>query len=107
MSKPNFYIEIHNLLMKFFKHGPECISDILNESLRVNDNIMVNKTYLYFKSWENNGILQVRDILNENGEFLKHEELKQKYNITITFLQTIQVQKAFHHHGYKYLSSGE
>ncbi len=92
MSIPNFYIEIHNVFMKFFKNGPECISDILNESLWLNDNIMVNKNYLYLKNWENNGISQVRDILNENGEFLTHEELKQKYNIT-TFLQTIQVQK--------------
>ncbi len=40
---------------------------------------------------ENNGISQVRDILKENGEFLTHEKLKQKYNIT--FHQTIQVQK--------------
>ncbi len=56
--------------------------------------IMVNKNYLYLKSWENNGISQIRDILNENGEFLKCEELKQKYNIITTFLQTIQVQKS-------------
>ncbi len=76
------------------KCGPECISDILNESLWLNDNIMVNKNYLYLKSWENNGISQVRDILNENGEFLTHEELKPNYNITTTFLQTIQVQKS-------------
>ncbi len=55
---------------------------------------MVNKNYLYLKSWENNGISQVRYILNENGEFLTHEELKQKYNITTTFLQNIQVQKS-------------
>ncbi len=38
-------------------------------------NIMVNKNYLYLKSWENNGISQVRDMLNENGEFFTHEEL--------------------------------
>ncbi len=80
--------------MKFFKNGPECISDILNELLLLNDNIMVNKNYPYLKSWENNGISQIRDILNENGEFLKHEELKQKYNITTTFLQTTQVQNS-------------
>ncbi len=55
---------------------------------------MVNKNYLYLKSWENNGISQVRDILNENAEFLTHEELKQKYNITTTFLQTIQIRKS-------------
>ncbi len=92
ISIPNFDIHIHNLFMKFFKNGQECISDIINESLWLNDNIMVNTNYLYLKSWENNGISQIRDILNENGEFLKHEELKQKYNITTTFLQTIQVQ---------------
>ncbi len=55
---------------------------------------MINKTYLYLKSWQNNGISQITDILNENGEFLKHEKLKPKYNIRRTFLQTIQVQKS-------------
>ncbi len=70
MSIPNFYIDIHNLFMTFFKNGPECISDILNESLWLNDNIRVNKNYLYLKSWENNGISQIRDVLNEIGEFL-------------------------------------
>ncbi len=75
MSIPNFYIEIHNLFMKFFENGPECISDILNELLWLNDNIIVNKIFLYLTSWENNAISQVRDILNENGEFLTHEEI--------------------------------
>ncbi len=94
MSIPNFYIEIHNLFMKFFKNGPECISDILNESLWLNDNIMVNKNYLYLKSWENNSISQVRDIFKRKWSISYHEELKQKYNITTTFLQAIQVQQS-------------
>ncbi len=57
---------------------------------------MVNNNYLdlYLKRWENNGISQVKDILNDNGECLTHEELKQKYNITTTFLQNVQVQKS-------------
>ncbi len=49
MSIPNFYLEIHNLFMKFFKNRPECISDILIESLWLNDNIMVNKKLSIFK----------------------------------------------------------
>ncbi len=64
--------------MKFFKNRPECISDILNESLWLNDDIMVKNIYLYLKRWENNGVSQVRYVLNKNGEFLTHEELKQK-----------------------------
>ncbi len=31
--------------------------------------------------------------LNNNGSFLTHKELKIKYNITTTFLQTIKIQK--------------
>ncbi len=42
--------------MKFFKNGPDCISDILNESLWLNDKIMVKKNYLNLKNWENNDI---------------------------------------------------
>ncbi len=47
--------------------------------------------FLHIKSWENKGINQVKDILNEKCEFLNHEELKQ-YNINTSFLLTLQIQ---------------
>ncbi len=55
---------------------------------------MVNKNNLYLKSSENNGISQIRDILNENGEFLKQP-----------FSKLYKYKKAFQHDRYKKLST--
>ncbi len=46
------------------------------------------------KEGGNGGINYIKDILNNNGSFLAHKELKIKYNITSTFLQIIQIQKS-------------
>ncbi len=51
---------------------------------------MVNNYYLYLNKFGKIiVILQVKYILNENGEPFTHQELTQKYNIKISFLQTI------------------
>ncbi len=65
----------------------------MNQSLWLNSSITVNNNYIYVKNWENCGITYIKDILNKNGSFLTHKELKSKNNIT-TFLQTIQIHKS-------------
>ncbi len=89
---PSFYSEIHTIYMNHFKKEPDNILQILNQSLWFNKYLTVNKKSLHVKSWENKGINQVRDILNEKCEFLNNEELKQQYNIDTSFLLTLQVQ---------------
>ncbi len=78
--------------MKFFKTEIEHINEILNQSLWINSSITVNNNYIYVKNWENCGY--TKDILNKNGSYLTHKELKIKYNITTTLLQTIPIEKS-------------
>ncbi len=91
---PTFYTDIHHLYMKFFKTEPENINEISNQSLLLNSSITINNYYIYVKNWEICGITYIKDILNNNESFLTHKELKIKYNITTTLLQTIQIQKS-------------
>ncbi len=99
---PTFYTDIHHLYMKFFKTEPENINEISNQSLLLNSSITINNYYIYVKNWEICGITYIKDILNNNESFLTQKKLKIKYNITTTFLQTIQIQKRIQRHGHKY-----
>ncbi len=68
--------------------------DILNQSVWLNNNVTTNKEFLYWKSWEDQGIAHVKDILNDHNLYLTHEELKNKYNIKTTFLDTLNIQNS-------------
>jgi exonuclease III len=91
---PIFYKNIHEIYMKYFKLEPINFTEILNESLWLNQRIKTTQGHIYIKSWESNNILTVRNLFNEFGILLSHNELTSKYNIHTTFLQTLQVQKS-------------
>ncbi len=88
------YTEIHKVYMSLFKQEPINTTKILDQSLWLNQNISINNKYVYLKkNWENKGISYLRDILNGKCEPLMHNELKQKYHINTTFLQTTLIHK--------------
>ena len=82
------------LFMKYFKLDPVNLMDILTQSLWLNNNVITNKELLYWKTWEGQGISQLKDILNNHNLYLTHEELKNKYNIRTTFLDTLNIQNS-------------
>ncbi len=69
------------------------MTEILDQSLLLNQNISINNKYVYLKNWENKGISHLRHILIEKCDPLMHNEPKQKYHINTTFLQTTLLHK--------------
>ncbi len=67
--------------MKFFKKNLSTLIDVLTQPLWFNRHILVNKDYIYFKKYENNGISLLKVILDNNCEFLDYKTLNQKYNL--------------------------
>ena len=63
----------------------------MNEPLCYNKNIAPNNKHTYIKEWDNKNIKQVKDVVNNQGEFLKHHELIKIYNITTNYLITFQI----------------
>ena len=53
--------------------------------------ITIEGKSLLWKSWMENGIYYIQDILNEHGKFLTNEEFNHKYNIKINFLNYFQI----------------
>jgi len=91
---PCFYENIHVTYMKYFKKKPQSTTEILNESLWLNEYIKAENKYIYIKDWENKNITQIKHLFNERGEQLSHKELIRKYNISTHFLQTLQIQNS-------------
>ena len=58
--------------------------DILNSCIWYNNAIGTEK--IFFPNWFKKGIYYVGDILGENGEFLELQEVNNKYNTNVNFL---------------------
>jgi len=91
---PNFYKDIHSIYMKHFKKEPNNINEILNQSLWLNNNIKMNNTYIYHKHWGGKNINKIRDLIDEYGCFLNHNQIYDKYKLKINYLDLLQVQKS-------------
>ncbi len=62
--------------MKFFKKEPDNLIEI------------------YYKHYENMGICQIKDLLDNNGEFVDHIALNQRYKLKSSFMNMIQLKSS-------------
>ena len=68
----------------------ECVSfdDVIFESLFYNKNILVANKTVFYRSWANENVTQIYQLLTDTGEFLNFNEFITKYpNIVTNFLQ--------------------
>ncbi len=91
---PIFYLEIHNIFMNFFKKEPVNLIDVLTKPLRLNRHILFNKDYIYYKKYQNNGKSLLKDILDNNCEFLDYKILNQKYNLKTFIMSILQIKSS-------------
>ncbi len=87
-----FYSNIHNLWMKNFKQTPSNLIQILNQSLRLNENLKISNKYMYNKQFINKGIVYIKDILDDEGDFLTHKEIISKYKLATSFIEYLQLK---------------
>ena len=52
-----------------------------------NSNILINNNPILYKQWFDNGIVYVKDLRRNKTEWLSIEEIRQKYQIHVNFLQ--------------------
>ncbi len=57
---------------------PNTKNEILYQVLWLNFNIRIDNKVVYYKTWEKKGIVYVKDILNNNYEFMSHVEITKK-----------------------------
>lgn len=74
---------------------PTTEADIKHELLWDNNFIRINKHPVSWTRWKDAGILHVNDLLHENEmRFLSHTELGDKFGVTVSFLELLQVRSA-------------
>jgi hypothetical protein len=70
-----------------YKIRPDSVEEALAEHLFFNDNIKIEKKYVFFQSWFDRGIYRIGHILDERGQFYKYNEFIKKYDIQVNFLR--------------------
>jgi len=62
-------------------------TDILEEFIWNNRNILQNGSVIYKENWKESGVLQIKHQLNTKGGFLSYENFVQKYKLKCNFLE--------------------
>ncbi len=78
--------------MKYFKLEPNNLLNILNQLLWFNKWMTSGNKHLINDSLGNKGMSKIKDLLNDNCEFLNHSEVNLKYNTTISFLGILNIK---------------
>ncbi len=60
----------------------------------MNKHILINNKHIYYKHYEKQGTSQIKDLLNNNCEFLGHLALNQRYKLNISFMDIIQLKSS-------------
>lgn len=56
-----------------------------NEIIWNNFNILVDRESIFYKTWFKKGIVQVKDLVDENRDFLSLADFKRKFNVDTPF----------------------
>lgn len=78
-------------------HNKEPVDEIevLSEMLWDNRHILIKQRPFIWPSWKDAGILYLNDLLHDSlPRFMSHEELGDKYRITVSFLELLQLRSA-------------
>ena len=59
-----------------------------------NKSITIDNATLFWKSWFEEGVVTVKDVLNSEGNFSTYEEFRNKFNITTNYLHYFQLISA-------------
>ena len=113
----NYDTKYFNDLPVFYKKIPQFFNDlrILHVYDQQQDIILFNNKEtlvdgkpIFFSEWFKKGIISIKDLLNENDNFLTFDEFSLKYSCKTNFLQYYQVISAVPKHFVKsrsYLSN--
>jgi hypothetical protein len=85
--KDNFYSHLFKTWSELKFHIPKNNEQVCREIIWHNSNILIGNKPAYYKQWENKGFNFIQDLLNEQGQLAKKEQLENKYNLTIKFLE--------------------
>ena len=90
---PTFYKEIFNTWFTL-KEKYSDSTDKSHESLWYNKNVTVEGNPIFWNQWYIKGVVFIKDILQENGDFMSLDRLYNIYGIQTNFLALLQLRNA-------------
>ena len=90
---PLFYRE----LLKYFQDLKNATNIFPNGEFILWNNklIVIDNATLFWKSWFEEGVVTVKDVLNPEGNFLSYEEFRNKFNITTHYVHYFQFNLSY------------
>ena len=91
---PDFY---HSILeyWQYFKMLSINETDIKDEVLWNNRNILIDKKPVFYRNWFSKNIIHLHHLLNDHGKFYAFDEFKTKYNLDAPLLFSMVLSKPF------------
>ena len=84
---PSFYKDI-TYWQKITATCPQTKSEVLNQIIRNNRFLLVNKKSIYLPRWHQDGIIHISDVFDEEKNcFLSYNSLCEKFKTKLNFLQ--------------------
>ena len=85
--KDKFYKELLHMWTSIHFTKPTDTKDTCCEIIWYNSNIKIDKKTISISNWRRAGILQIHNLLNEQGKFADRIYLMNKYNFVVNFLE--------------------
>jgi hypothetical protein len=89
-----FYNDIHREWVNIINPKSPDKKMIKNERLWNNQFIRINNEYINWANWKSAGIFLIQDLIHENGDFLRLEEINKKFNLNLNILNLTSIIKA-------------
>ena len=90
--QPKFYAEIVQAWGAIKKRVPPEIDDIINHMLWNHKHITVNNAPFTWNRWLDNGVVYIKDVLDDQGSFIDHSGIHRKFGIQCNFLESLQIR---------------
>jgi hypothetical protein len=93
---PKFYREVHNCWSeaRAINTSNINIETIQEQVIWNNRYITISNKSFCWSNWIKKGIMSIKDILNNNNQFMTYIEINKKFNVNCNFLHALQIRKS-------------
>lgn len=82
---PPFYLSVLKYWQDYRSLWSDNFTQIHNQIIWNNSNIVINQKTVFLKHWYQNGIIRLRDLLDVDFTFLSLEKFQQKFQVQVPF----------------------
>ena len=98
MKLPQFYVELMSYISDLKAISPTNnvikAEEVIDQVIWLNKDITIKNSSFFWKTWYKKGIIHVRNLLDENNNFLNQKQIEDKYHIQCNFLEVLSIRQS-------------